>query len=94
MTRIIEVVPYRNEWPSMFEEEARFVKQALGDNCLAVHHIGSTAVPGLVAKPIIDMLPVVKSIREVDQATTAMEQLGYEAKGETSIYQQMDSKEN
>lgn len=85
MRRIIEVVPYRKEWPSMFELEAKRIKQALGNNCLIVHHIGSTAVPGLASKPIIDMLPVVKNLLEVDQANHAMQQLGYEAKGEFGI---------
>lgn len=82
MTRIIEVVPYRNEWPDMFNTEANLIKQALGNNCLAIYHIGSTAVPGLAAKPVIDILPVVKNILQVDGTTNAMQQLGYEAKGE------------
>jgi GrpB-like predicted nucleotidyltransferase (UPF0157 family) len=85
MTRIIEVVPYKNEWPNMFEAEAKLIKQALGENCLAIYHIGSTAVPGLAAKPVIDMLPVVKNILQVDSVTNAMAQLGYEAKGEFGI---------
>jgi len=69
----------------MFEAEAKLIKQALGDNCVTIHHIGSTSVPGLSAKPIIDMLPVVRDILEVDRATKAMERLGYEAKGEYGI---------
>src|SRR3990167_3543022 len=73
MTRIIEVVPYRNEWSSMFEAEAKLIKQALGDNCITVHHIGSTAVPGLAAKTIIDILPVVKNIVQVDQSIAALD---------------------
>jgi GrpB-like predicted nucleotidyltransferase (UPF0157 family) len=78
----IEVVPYNPKWPELFAAEAKRIKQALGSNCIDIHHIGSTSVPGLSAKPIIDILPVVKDILEVDQATEAMELLGYEAKGE------------
>jgi GrpB-like predicted nucleotidyltransferase (UPF0157 family)/GNAT superfamily N-acetyltransferase len=85
MKKNIEVVPYNPKWPQMFENEALLIKQALGDNCIAIHHIGSTSVPGLNAKPIIDVLPVVKDILEVDNATKAMERLGYEAKGEYGI---------
>jgi GrpB-like predicted nucleotidyltransferase (UPF0157 family)/GNAT superfamily N-acetyltransferase len=81
----IEVVPYDAAWPQMFEGEAARIKQALGDNCLEVHHIGSTAVPGLRAKPIIDMIPVVHDIMKVDQAIASMEALGYEAQGEFGI---------
>jgi GrpB-like predicted nucleotidyltransferase (UPF0157 family)/predicted GNAT family N-acyltransferase len=81
----IEVVPYNLQWPEMFEAEAGLIKRALGSNCITIHHIGSTSVPGLSAKPIIDMLPVVRDIQEVDRATKAMESLGYEAKGEFGI---------
>lgn len=82
MSRVIEVVPYRSEWTNLFASEAQLIQQALGDNCVAIHHIGSTAVPGLAAKPVIDIIPVVKNILVVDQANAAMEQLGYTAKGE------------
>jgi GrpB-like predicted nucleotidyltransferase (UPF0157 family) len=80
--RIIEVVPYNSKWPQLFEAEAELIKKALGNNCIALYHVGSTSVPGLSAKPIIDILPVVKDILEVDQRTKAMEDLGYLSKGE------------
>lgn len=85
MKKKIEVVPYNSKWPELFESEQKLIKQALGKNCITIYHIGSTSVPGLSAKPIIDMLPVVKSIQKVDKVTTAMESLGYEAKGEYGI---------
>lgn len=81
----IEVTPYNPIWPKMFELEAELIRQVLTDNCIIIHHIGSTAVSGLNAKPIIDILPVVKNILEVDKVTEAMEGLGYEAKGEYGI---------
>lgn len=85
MTNMIEVVPYRDQWSSMFEEEARLIQQALGSNCVTVHHIGSTAIPGLAAKPIIDILPVVKNIVQVDQSNDAMQKLDYVARGEAGM---------
>ncbi len=85
MNSNIEVVRYDPNWPSMFNQEAALIQQTLGSNCLTIHHIGSTSVPGLCAKPIIDILPVVKNILEVDKAAKAMERLGYEAKGEHGI---------
>lgn len=85
MNNIVEVVAYDTEWPNMFETEAKLIKNALGDNCIAIHHIGSTAVAGLSAKPIIDILPVVKDILQVDQYNSAMINLGYNAKGEHGI---------
>lgn len=85
MKKNIEVVPNSSEWSTMFASEAELIRQAFGNNCIAIHHIGSTSVPGLSAKPIIDILPVVRDIQEVDRATKAMESLGYEAKGEYGI---------
>lgn len=83
--RKIEVVEYDPSWPELFEAEAGQVEQALGCNCIAIHHIGSTSIPGLSAKPVIDILPVVRDIQQVDKATHAMESLGYEAKGENGM---------
>lgn len=85
MKKTIEVIPYNLKWPEVFASEAELLKKALGNNCITIHHIGSTSVPGLSAKPIIDILPVVRDIQEVDKATKAMESLGYEAKGEYGI---------
>lgn len=76
---------HNGNWPTMFEQESALIQQALGANCIIIHHIGSTSVPGLSPKPIIDMLPVVKNILEVDKATRAIESLGYEVKGEYGI---------
>ena len=49
------VVPYDDTWPQKFEAEAKKISDILGDNCIEVHHIGSTAIPGIYAKPIIDI---------------------------------------
>lgn len=81
----IEVVAYNPDWPKLFSAEAKFIKEALGDNCIEIHHIGSTSVPGLAAKPIIDILPVVKNISKVDDRQSFMENLGYVACGEYGI---------
>ncbi|AHE65852.1 hypothetical protein Loa_00263 [Legionella oakridgensis ATCC 33761 = DSM 21215] len=83
--RLIEVVPYDFNWPLQFEQEAKKIKKALGNNCIEIHHIGSTSVPDLAAKPIIDMIPVVLELDKVDSANAAMQALGYEAKGEYGI---------
>lgn len=79
---MIKVVPYDPKWPKIFAQEAALIETALGKNCLGIHHIGSTSVPGLPAKPIIDMIPVVSGILAVDEATDNMRALGYIAKGE------------
>ncbi|KTD00881.1 bifunctional GrpB family protein/GNAT family N-acetyltransferase [Fluoribacter gormanii] len=85
MNRGVEVVPYNPLWPELFAEEAHQIKQALGDNCIEIHHIGSTSVAGLSAKPIIDILPVVQDILLVDKASKNMERIGYSTMGEYGI---------
>ena len=57
MAQHIVVTDYNPEWERMFEEEARAFREILGDNCVDIQHIGSTAVPGLAAKPVIDIMP-------------------------------------
>lgn len=79
------VTAYDETWPALFEEEAKKIKEILGSHCKAIHHIGSTAVKGLKAKPIIDILPIVDNIFEVDVYNSDFEALGYECMGEFGI---------
>ena len=71
----VRVVEYDPRWPQMFAEEAEKIQKILGENCIAVHHIGSTSVPNLAAKPIIDILPVVRDLRLVDTKNADFEAL-------------------
>ena len=74
----IRLVDYDPEWPRRFEFEARRIRSALGDRALRVEHAGSTSVPGLPAKPIIDIvLAVADSAREVDYVPE-LEGAGYQ----------------
>lgn len=77
----VEVVPHNPRWRSAFEAEAKHIGAALGENVVAIHHIGSTAIPDIYAKPVIDLLVEVVNITEVDERSSAMEALGYEAMG-------------
>jgi GrpB-like predicted nucleotidyltransferase (UPF0157 family) len=81
----IQVVQYDPSWPSQFEAEAQKIKKALGDNCMTIHHVGSTSIIGIHAKPIIDMIPVVKDILEVDKHNDDMQALGYTSRGENGM---------
>lgn len=81
----VTVVDYNPQWPSLFEQEAAKIKMALGDNCVEIHHVGSTSIPHLAAKPLIDIVPVVRNIIDVDLCVSKMEQLGYQTKGENGI---------
>src|SRR5688572_26829142 len=77
--------PYSADWPRLFESEAERLRRLLGAELVAIHHIGSTAIPGLAAKPIIDLLPVVRQIDRVDALTPAFEAAGYRAWGEYGL---------
>jgi len=81
----VEVVPHDPNWRSAFETESEQIALALRDNVVAIHHIGSTAIPQIHAKPIIDMLVEVKDITKIDVQSSALEALGYEAMGELGI---------
>lgn len=83
--RKVEVIPYHHKWAILFAEEAKKLERVFGSEILVIYHIGSTAVPGLSAKPIIDMMPVVKDIRLVDQYDNEMKKIGYDPKGENGI---------
>ncbi len=80
--KVIEVVSYDPKWPEIFEREAMLIQETLENNCLVVHHIGSTSVPGLAAKPKIDIIAVVKDpliIRD------PLEKVGFQYRGEYNI---------
>lgn len=85
MSQHIIVTEYNPAWLQMFEQEAVAIKQILGENCIAIYHIGSTSVPGLAAKPIIDIMPVVKSLTNVDKVSKQFESIGYEYMGQFGI---------
>ncbi|MDA8207125.1 MAG: GrpB family protein [Thermaerobacter sp.] len=83
--RVVEVVPYQTNWPNAFWREAQALRGIFNDHLVSVHHIGSTAVPGLSAKPVIDMMPVVDDIRLVATVEPQLEALGYASLGEYGI---------
>lgn len=82
---LVRVVPHNPEWKQAFTTESQKLAIVLAENLVTIHHIGSTAVPGIYAKPIIDFLIEVKEIELVERQTSAIEQLGYEAMGEFGL---------
>ncbi len=85
MTRKVDLAPHNPEWVTHFEAEAERLTAVFQPHLRAVHHIGSTAIPGIKAKPIIDILIEVDDIERVDGYNAAMGALGYIAKGENGI---------
>ena len=85
MPQHITVVNYDPEWPSKYVRERDYITEILKDNCISIYHIGSTSVPGLSAKPIIDIMVVVRSLERVDTVAEKFSDIGYEYLGEFGI---------
>ena len=85
MSQHITVADYNPLWVKKYEEEAFLIKEILADNCIAIYHIGSTSVPGLAAKPIIDIMVAVRSLEKADHDVEAFSKTGYEYLGEFGI---------
>ena len=83
--RKVEVVRHNPKWGEKFKIEAQKINNILGENIIAIHHIGSTAIPNIYAKPIIDILVEVKDLVKVDERNSSMESLGYTVMGEFGI---------
>jgi GrpB-like predicted nucleotidyltransferase (UPF0157 family) len=73
----IQIVDYNPDWSQLFEREAERIQAALGDRILLLEHVGSTSVPGLAAKPIIDLLLVVEDSADEPSYVPALEAAGY-----------------
>lgn len=73
----ITLLEYDSDWPKLFDREAKRIQSALGDTAMQLEHVGSTSVPGLCAKPIIDILLVVADAGEESSYLPDLEAAGY-----------------
>jgi len=81
----IRLSGYDENWIRMFYEESQFLKVIFSDEVINIEHFGSTSVPGMKAKPVIDMICLVKDINRIDSFNEKMRTLGYEVAGEWGI---------
>lgn len=81
----VNLVPHDPRWAEAAAAEGKALAQALGSIVLRVHHVGSTAIPGISAKPILDLMPVVTSLAELDERRSALEALHYAWWGELGL---------
>lgn len=82
MKKKIKIVEYNSEWSKMFVSIAEELQNFLKENCIKIHHVGSTSVPELCAKPVIDVCCVVNDLKK---SIPALKQAGYEFKGEYNL---------
>jgi GrpB-like predicted nucleotidyltransferase (UPF0157 family) len=85
---LIELLPHDPKWADIFEMGAAEIRHALGPTALSVHHVGSTAIPGIVAKPTIDILLLVDSYDPETPYRGPLESLGYvfDHRDETHVF--------
>lgn len=87
--RDLNVVPYRSSWKELFKQEQDLLERTLGEKALKIEHIGSTSIPGMVAKPIIDIMVAVVSLTQAIDLIPKLEALGYEYKPHDTIPERM-----
>jgi GrpB-like predicted nucleotidyltransferase (UPF0157 family) len=81
MTASLRLVPYDSAWPARYAAEAARVRLALGAAAVAIEHVGSTAVPGLVGKPVLDIAIAVADDADAEACVAPMQSLGYVYRG-------------
>ncbi len=81
----VTLAPYQDDWPAAFRAEHDRIQRVLSDHIVAIEHIGSTAVPGMTAKPLIDLMIGLRDISHHDACLAPMQNLGYSYMGEYGI---------
>lgn len=81
----VEIVPFDRRWRELFEAERAAISRALGTAALGIEHIGSTAVPGLAAKPIVDIMIGLARVPPASETIDRLRQLRYEYLGEAGV---------
>ena len=81
----LRVSPYREEWKTLFEIEKKNIEKAIGDYIEDIQHVGSTSIPGMPAKPILDIAIAVKDFEEARICIKPLCKMGYTFKGENGI---------
>ena len=82
MPQHVTVVNYDPEWPSKYVRERDYITEILKDNCISIYHIGSTSVPGLSAKPIIDIVIGVQKLNDIQPYVEVLQERGFVFRGE------------
>lgn len=81
----VELHPHSVHWAEMARAEIARLHEALGGVLVTVHHIGSTSIPGIMAKPIVDLIPVVSDLDSLDRNMPLVEAIGYRCFGELGL---------
>ena len=74
--------PYNERWKHTYEKMKNIIETIIGDNAISIHHIGSTSIPGILAKPVIDILAIVRDLNILDNSNSEFEKNEFIPKGE------------
>jgi GrpB-like predicted nucleotidyltransferase (UPF0157 family) len=85
MAEEVLIVDYNQRWPALYEEEKASILALIGEYVVDIHHVGSTSIPGLGAKPIIDIMIGVRDLAFVEHCVLSLQSLGYAYLGEYGI---------
>jgi GrpB-like predicted nucleotidyltransferase (UPF0157 family) len=83
--RAVELVPHDPAWATLAAAESARLAAAIGETLIGIDHVGSTAIPGIAAKPVVDLMPVVRDLAALDARQPQVESLGYVWRGEFGI---------
>lgn len=75
---ILRLAPYCDDWPRLYEDEAKRIREAIGPFIRDVQHFGSTSIPGMIAKPIIDIAVAVDSLDAAEACLEPLKGIGFE----------------
>ena len=81
----LRLSPYRDEWPVLFESEKKIIASAIGDHVRDIQHVGSTSIPGMPAKPILDLGIAVDEFESARTCIEPLTDIGYSFRGEHGI---------
>lgn len=81
----VKLMPHTELWHQLFAEEEARLREVIGEHVVAIEHIGSTAICGLSAKPIIDIAAAVHETADAEKCVEPLENIGYEYRGESGI---------
>jgi GrpB-like predicted nucleotidyltransferase (UPF0157 family) len=82
---VVKLSPYSQKWEQVFSQEKLQLEAVIGEHVLEIQHIGSTSIPGMIAKPIIDIAIAIHAFKEAFKCVEPLENLEYEYKGEFGI---------
>jgi len=81
----VKLMPHKELWHQLFAEEAARLRDAIGEHVVAIEHVGSTAICGLSAKPIIDIAAAVPEAANAERCVRPLKNIGYQYRGENGI---------